>query len=80
MACIPFCENKTTKTILVTVIGIILVGLIVFTKKMIDKYSKEAEVPSNEVAQTMEGVTPVTEGLVDADSGTETEVKPEGSP
>lgn len=52
-------QNKNTKTIVISVIAIILVGLILFTKKMIDKYSKEAEVPSAEVAQTMEGATPV---------------------
>nr|WP_295902369.1 helix-turn-helix domain-containing protein [uncultured Bdellovibrio sp.] len=54
-------ENKSSKTIIIAVIGVVLVGLILFTKKMIDKYSKEAEVPSNEVAQTIEGATPVTE-------------------
>lgn len=52
-------EGKNTKSIAIIIVGAILVGLIVFTKKMIDKYSKEAEVPSNEVAQTIEGVTPV---------------------
>lgn len=54
-------ENKSTKTIVISIIGILLVALIVFTKKMIDKYSKEAEVPSSEVAQTIEGATPVTD-------------------
>lgn len=54
-------ENKTNRTILITVLSAVLVGLIFFTKKMIDKYSKEAEVPSSEVAQTMEGATPVSE-------------------
>ncbi|WII72757.1 helix-turn-helix domain-containing protein [Bdellovibrio sp. 22V] len=53
-------ENKTTKTVAIISVGVVLVGLILFTKKMIDKYSKEAEVPSSEVAQTMEGATPVT--------------------
>lgn len=52
-------QNKNTKTIVISILAIILVGLILFTKKMIDKYSKEAEVPSAEVAQTMEGATPV---------------------
>lgn len=55
-------DNKSSKTVMITVLGVILVGLILFTKKMIDKYSKEAEVPTAEVAQTMEGATPVTEG------------------
>lgn len=52
-------QNKNTKTIVISILAIILVGLILFTKKMIDKYSKEAEVPTAEVAQTMEGATPV---------------------
>ena len=52
-------ENKTSKTLAIVAFALVLVGLIIFTKKMIDKYSKEAEVPSNEVAQTMEGATPV---------------------
>lgn len=59
-------ENKSTKSIAILVFGIILVGLIIFTKKMIDKYSKEAEVPTSEVAQTIEGVTPlVTESTTE---------------
>lgn len=52
-------EKKNTKTIAVTVLGFALIGLIVFTKKMIDKYSKEAEVPTAEVEQTIKGATPV---------------------
>lgn len=52
-------EKKNTKTIVITVIGFALIGLIIFTKKMIDKYSKEAEVPTAEVAQTIKGATPV---------------------
>lgn len=56
----PLQEKKNTKTIAVFVVLAVLVGLILFTKRMIDKYSKEAEVPSAEVAQTMEGATPVT--------------------
>lgn len=55
----PLSEKKNTKTIVIVVIGAILVGLILFTKKMIDKYTKEAEVPSAQVEQTMEGATPV---------------------
>lgn len=54
-------DNKTNRTIIITILSAVLVGLIFFTKKMIDKYSKEAEVPSSEVAQTMEGATPVSE-------------------
>lgn len=72
-------ENKNTKTYIILGLGVVLVGLILFTKKMIDKYSKEAEVPSAEVAQTMEGVTPV---VVDTsiDGGTLTEVEPSTTP
>ncbi|WP_415061738.1 helix-turn-helix domain-containing protein [Bdellovibrio sp.] len=72
-------ENKTNKTIAIAIVGVVLVGLIIFTKKMIDKYSKEAEVPSNEVAQTIEGVTPVateTSPLTEVDTGAETAVTP----
>lgn len=54
-------DNKSSKTIMITVLAVVLVGLILFTKKMIDKYSKEAEVPTAEVEQTMEGATPVSE-------------------
>ncbi|UXR65813.1 helix-turn-helix domain-containing protein [Bdellovibrio bacteriovorus] len=71
-------ENKNTKTYIVIGLGVVLIGLIIFTKKMIDKYSKEAEVPSSEVAQTMEGATPV---IVDSPmEGTLTEVEPTASP
>lgn len=71
-------ETKSTRTIIITIVGVLLVGLIIFTKKMIDKYSKEAEVPSNEVAQTMEGATPVNEE--NAPAGEQpTEVPEEGS-
>lgn len=52
-------DNKNTKSIAFFALGIALVVLIVFTKKMVDKYSKEAEVASEAVEQTMEGATPV---------------------
>lgn len=52
-------DSRFKKSIGWLAIAIILVVSIGFTKKMIDKYSKEAEVPSAEVAQTMEGATPV---------------------
>lgn len=70
-------ENKKTKTFIFIGIGIALLALIIFTKKMIDKYSKEAEVPSSEVAQTIEGATPVSE---DQPTETLTEVEPETAP
>lgn len=56
----PLQQTKNTKTVAAVVVGFILVALIIFTKKMIDKYSKEAEVPTAEVEQTMEGATPVS--------------------
>ncbi len=40
----PINQKNNTKTIIIAVIGVILFGLIIFTKKMIDKYSKEAQV------------------------------------
>ncbi|WP_413292180.1 helix-turn-helix domain-containing protein [Bdellovibrio sp. HCB185ZH] len=54
----PLNKKNNTKTIVAVVLLCVLAGLIIFTKKMIDKYSKEAEIPPS-VAQTMEGVTPV---------------------
>lgn len=42
----PINQKSNTKTVIVTVVGIILVSLILFTKKMIDKYTKEAQVDS----------------------------------
>nr|BFD61243.1 hypothetical protein CKG001_33500 [Bdellovibrio sp. CKG001] len=71
-------ENKNTKTYIIIGLGIVLVGLIIFTKKMIDKYSKEAEVPSSEVAQTMEGATPVV--VENPVEGTLTQVEPTAAP
>jgi cytoskeleton protein RodZ len=43
-------EKSMTKTILISIAVIVLVSLILFTKKMIDKYSKEAQVGSIDVA------------------------------
>lgn len=56
----PLQQGRNTKAIAAVILGAVLVGLIIFTKKMIDKYSKEAEVPTAEVEQTMEGATPVS--------------------
>ncbi len=53
-------ETKNTKAIIASVVVIVLIGLIVFTKRMIDKYSKEAEVTAG-VEQTLDGLTPVSE-------------------
>jgi cytoskeleton protein RodZ len=69
-------ETKNTKAIIVTIVGIVLVALIMFTKKMIDKYSKEAEVPNAEIAETMEGVTPVAPSDDGAPENPEAPVEP----
>lgn len=42
-------KNNNSKTVTFTVLGLVLVGLIVFTKKMIDKYQKEGAVSEVEV-------------------------------
>ncbi|MNK92787.1 Cytoskeleton protein RodZ [compost metagenome] len=70
----PLQQAKNTKTVAAVIVGFILVALIIFTKKMIDKYSKEAEVPSAEVEQTMEGATPVSPSTEaeSSDAGPET--------
>lgn len=60
-------DNRLKKSLGWLSVAVILVVSIGFTKKMIDKYSKEAEVPSAEVAQTMEGATPVISESVDAE-------------
>lgn len=43
-------EKSMTKTILISIAVVVLISLILFTKKMIDKYSKEAQVGSIDVA------------------------------
>lgn len=75
----PLQEKKNTKTIAVFVVLAVLVGLILFTKRMIDKYSKEAEVPSAEVAQTIEGATPVTPVAAETPAPVES-MNPQASP
>lgn len=42
-------KNNNSRTITFSVLGVLLVGLIVFTKKMIDKYQKEGVVSEVEV-------------------------------
>ncbi|MBS1969002.1 MAG: helix-turn-helix domain-containing protein [Bdellovibrionales bacterium] len=42
-------KNSNSKTVTFTALGLVLVGLIVFTKKMIDKYQKEGAVSEVEV-------------------------------
>ncbi|UYL10624.1 helix-turn-helix domain-containing protein [Bdellovibrio sp. SKB1291214] len=71
----PLNKKNNTKTIVAIVLLCVLAGLIIFTKKMIDKYSKEAEVPSSQVAQTMEGAT-----AVDGEAPTLTEPMTSQSP
>lgn len=73
-------ENKTTKKVILAVLSIVLVGLIIFTKKMIDKYSKEAEVPSGEVAQTLEGTTPVIAEAISLETESDELPAPVASP
>jgi len=46
-------KNNNTRTISFTVIGVVLVGLIIFTKKMIDKYQKEGAVSEVEVTDPL---------------------------
>jgi cytoskeleton protein RodZ len=46
-------KNSNTRTISFTVIGVVLVGLIIFTKKMIDKYQKEGAVSEVEVTDPL---------------------------
>lgn len=71
----PLQQTKNTKTVAAVIVGFILVALIIFTKKMIDKYSKEAEVPTAEVEQTMEGATPVSP-IVEGESAAGTSENP----
>lgn len=52
-------EKKNTKNIVISILVIVLFSLIIFTKKMIDKYTKEAQTPSEAVAQTIQGATPL---------------------
>lgn len=58
----PINEKNNTKSIIIAVIGAILLCFILFTKKMIDKYSKEAQVDNNvQVSQPIENETPKTQ-------------------
>jgi cytoskeleton protein RodZ len=43
-------KQSNSKTLSLTLLGLVLVGLIIFTKKMIDKYQKEGTVADVEVA------------------------------
>lgn len=52
-------NNNNSKTVTFTVLGLVLVGLIIFTKKMIDKYQKEGAVSEVEVTTPL---APPTEG------------------
>lgn len=63
----PLQENKSTRIIIISVVVIALFGLIVFTKKMIDKYSKEAEVP---VVEMEKGIEAIPEENVEVDTDT----------
>ncbi len=55
----PINEKSNTKSIIIAVVGAILLCFILFTKKMIDKYSKEAQVDNNiQVSQPIDTETP----------------------
>src|SRR5690606_23905570 len=53
---VPLQENKSTRIIIISIVVAALFGLIVFTKKMIDKYSKEAEIPAVEIDKSIEAI------------------------
>jgi len=55
-------KSNNSKTVTFSVLGLVLVGLIVFTKKMIDKYQKEGAVSEVEVTTPL--VTPTPESAV----------------
>jgi len=54
-------KSNNSRTITLTVLGFVLVGLIIFTKKMIDKYQKEGAV--SEVEVTTPIATPVNNNV-----------------
>lgn len=73
-------QKNHTKTIIISAIVVVLIGLIFFTKKMIDKYSKEAQVEGIEVktpisAQTEDPAAPATTVV-----GTEPATPPAATP
>lgn len=46
-------KNNCTRNITFTILGVVMVGLIIFTKKMIDKYQKEGAVSEVEVTDPL---------------------------
>jgi cytoskeleton protein RodZ len=57
----PINHKSNTKTIVIAVIGAVLLGFILFTKKMIDKYSKEAQVDDKvTVSEPLPSASPET--------------------
>ncbi|MGZ3745110.1 MAG: helix-turn-helix domain-containing protein, partial [Pseudobdellovibrionaceae bacterium] len=62
-------KNDDSKTLTFTILGLVLVGLIVFTKKMIDKYQKESAVSEVEVAAPL--ITPPNEIAADINPPTD---------
>jgi len=46
-------KNHNSRTVIFSLLGVILVGLIIFTKKMIDKYQKESLVSEVEVTEPL---------------------------
>lgn len=59
-------KNNNSRTITFTILGAVLVGLIVFTKKMIDKYQKEGVVSEVEITTPLEGTADATSAAVSA--------------
>jgi len=56
-------QTKNTKSIIIMIIAVILVALILCTKRMINKYSKEAELPQTEVTEPL-GTPPPAAAVV----------------
>lgn len=60
----PIDQNKSPKTAILTVVGVVLVILIISAKHIIDKYSKEAAVPAVETTTTDDSSPVVAEAPV----------------
>jgi cytoskeleton protein RodZ len=52
-------KQSNSRTLTLTLLGLVLVGLIIFTKKMIDKYQKEGTVAEVQVAAPLPSASPV---------------------
>lgn len=66
----PINEKSNTKAIIFTIVGAVLLGLILFTKKMIDKYTKEAQVDSPvAISEPLNEEAPVSSAPLSNESG-----------